>query len=91
MWAPRFAEPPHQLGVAGFEKDQLGAQVLVGLQLAVGAREVADESRLAHVHDHRHAVVFALAFAQLGQHRQQRHRQIVDAVVAEVLEGANRL
>ena len=56
------------------------------------ARKLANEPALAHVDDHCDLLgVGVLAQRQVGQHRDERRRQVVDAVVAEIFERANRV
>jgi hypothetical protein len=86
MRTPGLVEPAHQFSMTGLEEYQPAGQVFVGLELAILTREVTDKARLANVDHDRHAIVFGLPFGQLRHHRQQRHRQVVDAVVAEILE-----
>ena len=56
------------------------------------ARELLRESALANVDDDRDLrVVGVLAQRQVGHHGNQRRREVVHAVVAEVLERADRV
>ena len=67
-------------------------QVPRAFQLAVHLRELVEHLAFADVDHDRGARDFvAGAQRQLGEHRQERHRQVVDAEVAEVLERADRL
>ena len=70
----------------------IGSQVRRRLQPPPDRRKLANEPALAHVDDDGDlGLVGVLAQRQVGQHRNQRRRQVVDAVVAEILERADRV
>ena len=88
----RLAEPAHQGGLGRLEKDEHRIQAPHLLQATVDAREVREQLSLADVDDDGRARDLAAgAQRQLGQHRKQRDREVVDAEVPKVLERANRL
>ena len=90
MRPARLAEAAHQHVVARLEVDHL--------ERDAGARaarrtpgNVVEEAPLAHVDAERDAAdVLARALPQLDEARDERHRQVVDAVEAEVLEHVDR-
>src|SRR5579871_1310157 len=88
--APGLAEAAHEHVVVGLEVEDLddGAR---RAQLGEHAGEVEQEPPRAHVDAQRDAPdLLARALPQLEEARHQRHRQIVDAVEAEVLEHVQR-
>ena len=88
----RFAEAAHQRGLRRFEKDQDGIESFAGLEPPVDPGKLPQQFSLADVHhDGRARNLRAGAQRQLREHRKERHRQIVDAEVAEVLERPYRL
>ena len=91
MRPPGLAEAPDQRRVAGLEEDQHRIQAAHLAQLLEDLRERRQEVAFAHVDDDRDLVDVAAAHRQLGQRRDQRRRQVVDAEVAEILERADRL
>ena len=92
MRPARFAEAPHQRRLCRLEEDEHRVEVPHVLQPPVDARKLLEQPAFADVDDDRGARDLAAgAQRQLGEHRQQRDRQVVDAEVAEVLERANRL
>ena len=92
MRPPRFAEPAHERGLGGLEKDEHRVEAAHGLQATVDAGKVLEQPALADVDDDGGARDLAAgAERQLGQHRQERDREVVDAEVAEVLERPDRL
>ena len=92
MRPARLAESPHQRRLGRLEEDQDRVQVLAALELPVDPRELVQHLPFADVDDNRRARdLGAGSQRQLGEHRQQRDRQVVDAEIAEVLERADRL
>ena len=71
--------------VACFDKNQ--RRRTVGRERAVNSRKILDLPALTRIHEKRSPLDFACAAPiNLAEHRNQRHRQVVDAVVAQVLE-----
>src|SRR5262245_4536969 len=90
MRTPGLAEAPHQHVVTGLEIDDLRLRTCRA-QLVEDVREVAQETALPDVNPERHtADILARALPQLDESRQQRDREIVDAVEAQVLEDLQR-
>src|SRR5262249_42459406 len=90
MRTPGLAEATYQHVVAGLEIDDLRLRTCRA-QLVQDVREVAQEAALAAVDPDRHpADVLARALPQLDEPRQQRDREVVDAVEAQVLEDLQR-
>jgi hypothetical protein len=88
----RLAEPPHEHVVVGVEEDQHRVEVPHALQAAEHLRNLLQHLSFAHVDDDRRPRdLVARAQRQFREHRQERHRQVVDAEVAEILERADRL
>ena len=71
-------------------KMSAGIQPLHAAQLPVRLRELREKILFADVHDDRHARD-AFAPHELGQRRNERRRNVVDAEVAEIFERPNRL
>ncbi len=91
MRPPGLAEAAVQHRVAGLEEDERRRHVGGGAQPGEGRRERREEPPLADV-DHDRDPGQGLLFAvQRVQVRQQRQRQVVDAVVAQVLDGVDGL
>jgi hypothetical protein len=91
MRPARFAEAPVQHGGARLEEDERRRHIGRGAQPRVHGRERREETLLADVDHHRHAGQGFVRAMQRVQFGQQRHRQVVDAVVAEILDRVNRL
>src|SRR5262245_16975558 len=90
MRAARLAETPHEHVVARLEIDDLEMHA-ARPQLLEDPRHLVQEAPLADVDAERDAPdVLPRALPQLEEARQQRHRQVVDAVEAEILEDAQR-
>ena len=67
-------------------------QVAHHLELLEYLRQLVQHLAFADVDDHRGAGdLVAGAQRQLGEHREQRDWQVIDAEVAEILERADRL
>ena len=92
MRPARLAVAPHQRGLAGLEEDQRRLQAGHRPQRLEHARELLEQRALAHVDDDRRLLDLRVRpQRQLGERRQQRDRQVVDAEVGEILERAHRL
>src|SRR5213593_317903 len=86
MRPARLAEAAHELVVARLEVEHLERDAACA-QLLEDARELVEEVPLAHVEAERHALhLLARALPYLDEAGDERHRQVVDAVEAQVLE-----
>ncbi len=92
MRPARLAVAADQRRLAGFEEDQRRVEAGHRPQRLEHARELLEQRALAHVDHHRGLLDLGVRpQRQLGERRQQRDRQVVDAEVGEVLERAHRL
>jgi hypothetical protein len=83
--------PPHQGLVGGLEEDEHVFDATF-VQLAEELLELAKVLPAAHVADDGHLVdLAALAAEEVDQRGHKLRRQVVDAEVAGVLEGVDRL
>src|SRR5438128_6818388 len=86
MRPARLAEAAHEHVVARLEVEHLERDA-AHAQLLEDAREFVEEVPLAHVEAERHAPhLLARALPHLDEAGDERHRQVVDAVEAQVLE-----
>src|SRR5438552_285055 len=86
MRAARLAEAAHEHVVARLEVEHLERDAARAQPLE-DAREFVEEVPLAHVEAERHAPhLLARALPHLDEAGDERHRQVVDAVEAQVLE-----
>jgi len=86
MRPARLAEAAHEQVVARLEVEHLERDAACA-QLLEDARELVEEVPLAHVEPERHAPrLLARALPYLDEAGDERHRQVVDAVEAQVLE-----
>ena len=90
MRPPRFAEAPHERGVRRLEEDQRRVQPFHAPQLPVRLRELREKILFPDVHDDGDARD-AFAPHEIGERRNERRRNVVDAEVAEILERPDRL
>ena len=86
MRTARFAEPPQQRLIGGFDEHQTRGHLPANL--LIQSRQTLNLIALAGVHQERGALHFGIAikieFAERGD---QVHRQVIHAVITEVFEG----
>ena len=84
MRAASFAEAAHQDGVGGFEENNLRRNHAPDRFQDSG--KLFQLGAFAHVHDKRGAADLTGLHSQVGKLRDELHRQVIDAVVAQILE-----
>ena len=89
VFPARLLEAVHERGVGGFQEEELRVQTAL-LQFLQCGRQGRELLPGAGVHNARHAIQLPRAVSQLREVGDQRRRDVVDAVIAEVLEGAQR-
>ena len=85
MRPARLAEAAHENGVGSFEEDDLGRDHARNRLQYLG--KFVELGAFTHVHHQRGAANLARLDRQVGELRDELHRQVIDAVVAQVLEG----
>ena len=92
MWPAGLAEPADERRLGRLQKDQHRIQAAHRFEAPVDPRKIGQQFAFTHVDDDGRARDFAsCAQCELCEHRQQGDRQVVDAEVPEILEGADRL
>jgi len=82
----RFTEAAQQRFIASLDEHQAGR--VLAPQLAVNGRQAFQLLALARVHQQRRALDFPAAIhVELTEGGDQVHRQVIDAIEAQVLEG----
>ena len=80
-----LAEAPHENGIGGLEEDDLGRNRTPNR--FQNDRQLLQRGTFAHVHDQGGAAKLARLHGQVGKLGNEFNRQVVDAVVAQILEG----
>jgi hypothetical protein len=86
MRTPSLREAPLQGLVVGFEKQKPGRDL--GREGAVDRRKAVERRTLAGVDDERRSMRLDGALGQISELRDEIDRQVIDRVIAKVLEGA---